>query len=133
MSVIDLKSVIDEYGLDRVEISKLLFPANRHQDRALRRIEQSKALLDADQISRLALFIGVSPSDLYTGGDWKQRTEKGVHLFTNGDYKAVLDPNTWVTKIFHNDSMFHESVIHSGSTTLSEYLNTIDSLIHKYK
>jgi len=50
-------------------------------------------------------------------------------VFTSGNFRAELDTNTWVTKVFDNDSLFHESVIHSDSTPLSVYLTQLTKIV----
>jgi hypothetical protein len=40
-----------------------------------------------------------------------------------------LDTKTWVTKVFDNGSLFHESVIHSGTTSLSAYLTQLSEIV----
>ena len=54
-------------------------------------------------------------------------------IFSSENFRAELNTQTWVTKIFDNDSMFHESIIHSGSTPLSDYLSELNAIIIKYQ
>lgn len=132
MQTVKVKEVISQKNLDMKEVAQQLFPKNKYPRLALNRVMAGDAVLDADQISKLALMAGVQISDLYTG-NWKAKSRKGVHVFTNDEYTAELNTETWITKIFHKDSMIHEAVIHSGTTPLSDYLNELDSIINKYK
>lgn len=133
MRTIDIKKVIDSAGLDFKEVATQLFPKNKYPDLALNRVIKGVNVLDADQISKLALMANVPISDLFSGGEWKADIKGKTHVFSNGDYKVELDTETWISRIFHKGSLFHESVIHSGSIPLSEYLENIDILINQFQ
>ena len=133
MRTINIKEIIEKQGLDVKEVSQHLFPKNKYPRLALNRVMTGDAVLDADQISKFALMAGINISDLYSGANWNAKSKQGIHVFTNGDFRAELNAGTWVTKIFHNDSLFHESVIHSGSTPISEYLKELDLIISNFK
>ena len=133
MKIIDLKLIIESCDLHKKTVAELLFPSNKFPELALNRVISGESELDAGQISKLALYSGLSISQLFTGDGWKAKTVKGINTFTNGEFSAELDRETWTTKIFHKKSMFHESVLHSGSTPLSEYLANLDILILKFK
>ena len=133
MNKIDLQQLIEIYNLDKKEIAETLFPGAKYPTLALNRIISGEALLDSDQVSKLALFIGVPIEKLYSGTKWAGKHNGNTHTFTNGEYKAELNTETWTTKLFHNDSLFHEEILHSGSTPLSEYLSKLDELILKHR
>lgn len=132
MRTINLKEIIEKSKLDIKEIAIQLFPENKYPRLALNRVIAGEAVLDANQISKLALLINVDISDLYSDGNWKMKSRKGIHIFTSGRFRAELDSESWITKIFHRDSMFHDSIIHSGSTPLSEYFKELNKLVTKY-
>lgn len=131
MKTIDLNRIIEEIELDAKEIAQQLFPGNKYPKLALNRVIAGEAVLDANQISKLALLTGLSIDQLYSGNGWKLISKAGIITFTNGGYKAELNTETWVTKVFHNDSLFHESIITPGATPISEYLKELNSLISK--
>lgn len=133
MKTIDLNKIIESQELDPKEVAQQLFPGNKYPKLALNRVISGEAVLDANQISKLALMTGLSIDQLYSGNDWKMRSKAGIFYFQNGEYKAELNSETWVTKIFHNDSLFHESVITSGVTPVSEYIDKLNSIINKTK
>ena len=128
MKGINLRKIIEHHELDSTEIAKLLFPKNRHPLLALNRILFNKAVLDADQISRFSMFTGIPIADLYDGTGWQSRYSKGKHILTSGDYRAELDTETWSTKVFKNDTLYHEFIMHAKSITLSEYIQRLDSI-----
>ena len=130
MKTIDLKSIIEAKGLDTAIVAQQLFPTNQYSRLALNRVMAGKAELDATQISKLSLLANMTIDQLY-GTVWAVDSQKGIHKFTNGEFIAELDTNTWVTKIFHKRSMIHESVIHSSSVPLSKYIETLNQLINE--
>lgn len=133
MKTIDLNGIISKQELDPKEVAQQLFPGNKYPKLALNRVLAGEAVLNANQISKLALMTGLSMDQLYSENDWKSTSKAGMITFQNGEYKAELNTETWVTKIFHNDSLFHESIITPGATPVSEYLNELKSIIIKNK
>lgn len=131
MKTIDLKEIIEKRKLDAKDVAQQLFPGIKYPKLALNRILAGEAVLDANQISKLALMTGMSMDDLYSGAEWKMKSKSNLITFTNDDFKAELNTETWITKIFHNGSLFHESIIHSGSTPISNYINELNSIINK--
>lgn len=131
MKTIDLSGIISKQKLDPKEVAKQLFPENKYPKLALNRVLAGEAVLDANQISKLALLTGLSMDQLYSENDWKATSKAGIITFQNGGYKAELNTETWVTKIFQNDSLFHESIITSKTIPVSEYLNELNSIINK--
>jgi len=132
MKTIDIKAIIEKQGLEMNDVAEQLFPKNKYPRLALNRVIAGDAVLDADQISKLALLADLTIAELY-GANWKAKSSKGLHTFTNGEFKAELDTTSWITKIFHKGSKFHESVIHSKSIPLSEYLDKLNIQILKFK
>lgn len=133
MRDLKIKEIIKNSGLDFEEVAHQLFPKNKFPVLALNRVSRGKAYLDSAQISKLSLMTGVSISSIFsgdsTGAEWKAVSKKGMHIFTNGDFRAELDTETWVTKVFHKGSMFHESIIHTSSIPLSEYIDKLDLIL----
>lgn len=132
MRTIDVKRAIEKSGLDTKEVAKQLFPGNKYPKLALNRVVSGEALLNSEQISKLALMLGVNIADLY-GSQWKMESKKDVITFTSEDYRAELNTKTWVTRLFCSNSLFHESVIHSGSISISDYLKEISLIINNQK
>lgn len=131
MKTIDLNGIISKQELDPKEVAQQLFPGNKYPKLALNRVLAGEAVLDANQISKLSLMTGLSIDQLYSENGWKSTSKAGIIAFQNGEYKAELSTETWVTKIFHNGSLFHESIITPGATPVSEYLNELNSIIIK--
>ena len=134
MARINIYKFIDDHGLDRREVETLLFPNAKHPYYALNRVAKGEGLLDSEQLYKLAEMAGVSVSDLYEHKKWKNKVvpQGNTVVFENGDYKAILDRDTWITKLFQKESMFHESVITSGATTMGDYLDQLDRIIDEH-
>ena len=122
-----------KYNLEPKEVAQQLFPGNKYPRLALNRVISGGSVLDANQVSKLALLVGLPIDELYNGGNWKAKSMRGLHIFTNEEYRAELNTETWVTKIFHKDSLLHESIIHSGAIPLNEYLHKLEIQIEKFK
>lgn len=133
MYSIDIEKLIRAKNLDFKEVARQLFPTNKYPEFALSRIIKGKGSLNADQISKLASFASMRIEDLFDGKNWKGHYSNNEYIFTNGEYKAVLNPETWTTKVFHKDSLFHETVIHQGLIPLREYITGLNSIIDNYK
>lgn len=134
MARIDIYKFIDDHGLERKEVENLLFPTAKHPYYALNRIARGEGLLDSEQLYKLAELAGVSVSALYDHKKWKQRknVEGKTLVFENGEYKAILNRETWITKIFQKDAMFHESVVTPATTTLTEYFSELDRIVEEH-
>lgn len=132
MNTIDLKAIIEAKNLDVALVAQQLFPTNQYSRLALNRVIAGKAELDATQISKLAMLANMTIDELYNR-TWKADSKDGIHTFNNGEYLAELDTKTWITKIFHNNSMIHEKVIHAKDTPLNQYLEALNNVILNIK
>lgn len=133
MKSINIPAVVEAKNLDLNMVASQLFPDNKHPRLALNRVISGVAVLDANQISKLSLLSGVPISELFSGGSWKASNKEHLHIFTNSEFIAELDTSNWTTKIFHNESMFHEHVLHDKHIALTAYLDMLNSEILKFK
>lgn len=133
MKKIDLGKIIEVKKLDTKEVAEQLFPLHKYPSLALTRVIAGEGTLDADQISRFSLYTGIPIAELYEGSEWRSTIEGHTHILSSGEYVAHLDTQTWTTKLFHKESLFHTFVIHSPSITLSEYIEKLNSEISKFK
>lgn len=133
MQTIDLSTILEKTNFTKDEIAEILFPNHKFPNLAINRVIKGELKLDADQIGKLSSFTGIPIEDLFAISGWRMESQNDEIQFSNGEFKAFLNTETWTTKIFHNDSMFHESVIHSGFTPLSEYFQKLNELISKHK
>lgn len=134
---IDLQNIIDLNDLDKKKLASELFPDAKFPIPAMSRILSGESLMNSEQLSKLAHMLDVSVDDLYSTGGWKMKGNKAdnshVITFSASNYRAELDTKTWITKIYHKGSLFHESVIIDGKCPINEYLQTINTLILNFK
>ena len=132
MKKIDLSKLIEDKGYDFNKLADELFPGNLHPRLALNRVMKGKAVLDANQISKLSFILDVPISELFESKNWSALTKReGIHYFKNGEYEAELDMKTWVTKVYKNNSLFHTFVLASKSCTLEEYFNKLNKIVYE--
>lgn len=128
---IDIESIIEKCGLNSKEVAVHLFPDNKYPKLALNRVISGESFLDSEQLSKLAMMADLSVSQLYKSG-WKTSSKKNKIILTNEDFTIELDTVSWISKIFHKKSLFHESVVCSEFIPISTYLKEIRTLINKY-
>ena len=133
MKSIDIAKIIQDRNLNAKELAASLFPLHRFPDMALTRIIQGKGVLDANQISLLAELTGQSVNALFNQEEWIASSREGIIFFSSGDFRAELDMDKNTSKVFHKGSIFHETVLHSTSIPLSEYLKEISASVLKFK
>lgn len=133
MRTIDLRRIIEQNHLDWGEISTELFPKNKQPRRALDRVAKGEALLDSEQISRLATLLGVEIQDLYMGYEWKATSKPGLITLTTDKFRAEIDTKKWSLKVYASDKLFHDEVLMSPTIQLSELLKNLNQIIEKYE
>jgi hypothetical protein len=134
MAIIDLVKTLKTAGISDLEVARELFPSNRYPLFALNRILRGKALLNSAQLSRLALLCGCSVTDLYEPTGWiSERGTRSLAVFTRPGYRAELDLNTMVTRLFADDQLAHTETITSRSLPVEEYLKRQSEIIEELK
>lgn len=131
MNAIDLNRIIEERELDPKQLAAHLYPNNLHPLPALTRVLKEQAQLDENQISKLAALLGVNVSELFKVRTWSHSFGSNEHTFKNDKFEAVLDTDTWITRIFHAGALVHSTLISNGSITLKEYFITLNTEILK--
>ena len=133
MKTIDITKIIQDHNLNAKELAASLFPLHRFPHMALTRILQGKGVLDANQISLLSEITGQSINSLFNQSEWVAQSREGIIFFSSGDFRAELDMEKNTSKVFHKDSIFHETILHTTSIPLSEYLKEISESVLKFK
>lgn len=129
MKTIDVKQIVSDAALDYNEVAAHLFPGAKFPRLALNRVASGDGQLDADQLSKLAAMAGQTIAQLFGESDWNSISHKGKLLFFNEEFKAELDLETWVTKVYHKKSLFHDEVLTQKQIPLSEYVQALNQLI----
>lgn len=132
MNKIDLKKIIEDQGLNIKEVALELFPTNKYSKLALDRVIRGEAFLDSNQISKLSSLTRIPIQFLFSEDKWEKKAKDKMVIFTSGNYRAELNTSTNVTRIFHETSLFHESLLHTKSIPLNEYLSELEQIIIKY-
>lgn len=65
MASFNINSVCDKYGVDLVEVAKLLYPHVKYPWVAFRRVLRGEAYLDTAQVCLLADYLSVQPGELF--------------------------------------------------------------------
>jgi hypothetical protein len=134
MQTINLEKIIKDTGVSQKELAEMLFPNNRHADRALNRIKKGRGFLNSQQIGKLAELVEIPISRLFSTSGWvKSLKDKDKYIFYKDSFKAVLDPKTRITKIYCRNSLFYEDIIHSEFTVISDYLERLEEIINNAK
>ena len=133
MQKIKLAETIEALNLNKKEVAEILFPSNKFPVMALDRVLDGDAVLNADQISRLALFANVSLSSLFTGEGWGCKTRGGIHTFTNGEFVAKVNLEAGYVYMFHNKTLFHSENLISKSINLVELVEFLNKQILNYE
>lgn len=132
----NINELIKEHELDTKVLASELFPENKYPMIALTRVINGEALLNTDQLAKLSFLTGLPIEALFSGGEWRDAKSKEANIIAleNGEYRAELNRDTWITKLYHKNSIFHEAIILDGTAVpMSEYLSELDNLILKYK
>lgn len=132
MNKINITKIIADNNLNKKNVAEQLFPGNKYSSLALNRVIAGEGKLDSDQISKLALLADISIEEIY-GVKFTVKGKEKKMFFEYEDFKAELNRETWTTKVFHNDSLFHESIIHKSTIALSDYLEELTNIINKFK
>lgn len=133
MDIIFLKQLIKEKGVSQKELAESLFPGNKFPENALRRVFRGQTTLTADQAKIIADALGVPVDDLYACNGWRGKSSGKCHTFTKGDYVAELDLSSGMTRITYKGTEFCETLFHCPTITLSDFIDTVDSIIAIHK
>lgn len=129
---INLRELIKQRGLRIQAVAEFLFPNNKFPRVSLQRVLDGKALLNSEQVSRLATWLGISVDSLYKGG-WSSEFKEETCILTNGNYRAELSIKTGETKVFHLGALFHEIILHDPAISLSQYIDLLNAIIKNHQ
>lgn len=133
MNQFNINSVIEHYGLNIEELAKVLFPNVKYPKLAFDRIIKGEANLDITQVEKLANYIGVLVTDLFSANTWKGFTEDGCLTFLKGQYKAKLNYNGVYLSIYKDNVLIEQKISNVPDMTIQEFINFLDNLIKNYE
>ena len=129
MAKLDVNIILERYKLDFKKVAAELYPHTKFPELALKRIVKGEALLDSEQIAKLAALADVQIQALFEPV-WSVRGREGeVINFEAEGYRAVLNLETWETSVFKDNSLFHTEVLSHKTVDIKEYFKTLDRIV----
>lgn len=134
MEVLDLKKIVREADLDSVEKDELarhLFPSNTYYRRAYERAVAGTTDLNAIQISKLAVYLGVSISALFEQDytELNNRSNPTEWKIDAQGYTAYLDTKSFKLRVLDKRSLIHEESILRQSIPLRTLTSKIRKIV----
>lgn len=133
MEQFNISNVIEHYKLNTEDLAKVLFPMVKYPKQAFDRVLKGEANLDITQVERLASYIGVLVTDLFSANTWKGSSEDGCLVMLKGEYKVKLNYNGVYVSIYKNNNLISQNLSNVPSMTVQEFINHIDSFIKNYE
>lgn len=135
MEILDLGAVIRETKTDRTALADLLFPQHKQPSRALKRIIDGGAELDAIQISKLAMYLNCKVADLFSENYEEIKTESDYYEWTikAKGFFAILNTRTFKLRIFSTTNLLHEGSIVKQTIPLNVLVNKVYKIINEYE
>lgn len=137
MQTLDLKRIAETANLKASYLGAHLFPANKGQAHAVRRVMRGESLLNSEQIAKLSELLNVPIGLLFDDAAWHMSVPAGrqnIINFRAYDYFAELNTETMVTTLTRNGQTFWGKLItHDRGIGLTDYLSQLTDLIIKYK
>ena len=133
MEQFNIGNVIEHYKLNTEDLAKVLFPTVKYPKQAFDRVLKGEANLDITQVERLASYIGVLVTDLFSANTWKGSSEDGCLVMLKGEYKVKLNYNGVYVSIYKNNNLISQNLSNVPSMTVQEFINYIDNFIKNYE
>lgn len=133
MEQFNINNVIEHYKLNTEDLAKVLFPTVKYPKQAFDRILKGEASLDIIQVERLASYIGVLVTDLFSANTWKGSAEDGCLTLLKGEYKAKLNYNGVYLSIYKNNVLIEQKISNVPDMTIQEFIDFLDNLIKNYE
>ena len=133
MEQFNINNVIEHYKLNTEDLAKALFPTVKYPKLALDRILKGEGALDITQVEKLANYIGVLVTDLFSAGTWKSSSEDGCLTILKGDYKVKLNYKGVFVSIYKNNTLIEQKISNVPGMTMHEFINYLDNFIKTYE
>lgn len=134
MEQFNINNVIEYYKLNTEDLAKVLFPTVKYPKQALDRILKGESHLDIVQVEKLANYIGVLVTDLFSANTWKgSAAEDGCLTLLKGQYKAKLNYNGVYLSIYKDNVLIEQKISNVPDMTIQEFINFLDNLIKNYE
>lgn len=133
MEQFNINNVIEHYKLNTEDLAKVLFPTVKYPKQALDRILKGEANLDIVQVEKLANYIGVLVTDLFSANTWKGFSEDKYLTLQKGQYKAKLNYNGVYLSIYKDNVLIEQKISNVPNMTVQEFIDYLDNLIKNYE
>ena len=133
MEQFNINNVIEHYKLNTEDLARVLFPTVKYPKQALDRILKGEANLDIVQVEKLANYIGVLVTDLFSTNTWKGFSEDECLTLQKGQYKAKLNYNGVYLSIYKDNVLIEQKISNVPNMTVQEFINYLDNLIKNYE
>lgn len=129
----NIVKVMEHYKLSQEDLAKVLFPNVKYPKQAFDRILKNEASLDVVQLERLADYVGILVSDLFSVDTWKSTLEDNCLVLLKGGYKVKLNYNGVYISIYKDNELLYKRLSNIPSMTVNEFINYIDNFIKTYE
>lgn len=133
MEQFNINRVIEHYKLNTEDLAKVLFPTVKYPKQAFDRILKGESNLDITQVEKLANYIGVLVTDLFSANTWKSFTEDKCLTLSKGQYKAKLNYNGVYLSIYKDNVLIEQKISNVPGMTVQEFISYLDNLIEDYE
>ena len=133
MKQFNINSIVEQYKLNTEDLAKVLFPAIKYPGLAFARIQKGEAALDTEQLRRLADFIGVPISELFTENGWNGAVKEGVLTFIKGPYEVRLNYAGTFATLYKDGVAFDKILINTTVITLEEFITILNKYINNFE
>lgn len=132
-SEINLRLIIDRCNLDVKKLAAKLYPNNSYPEVALARIISKQALLNSEQLYKLARMAGVKVQELYSDSWGSAKPLEHGLTMGKGAYTVILSQPSSITSIRHNSVEFFRDILHDGAIPLKDYIDLVDKIINEHE
>lgn len=133
MRQFNIGEIIEQYNLNVEDVSKVLFPNIKYPKSAFNRVLKGETELCISQLEKLADYIGVLVSDLFTANTWKSSYEDGYMVFIKGAYKAKLNYKGIFLSIYKNNELLEQKITNAPSMTMEEFIKYLNNFIKTHE
>ncbi len=133
MEHFNINNVIERYKLNTEDLARVLFPTVKYPKQAFDRILKGEANLDIIQVERLASYIGVLVTDLFSANTWKGFSEDKCLTLQKGQYKAKLNYNGVYLSIYKDNVLIEQKISNVPNMTVQEFIDYLDNIIKNYE
>ncbi len=123
---VNLKKVIEH--LDKKQhhdLANMLFPNHRFPMSAFKRVLRGKGDITSQQVSMISDITEISIQDLFYMDDYQYVIKDKIHTIINGNFKYLLNMESWKTQIFYKNKLKGEFLCQSKFLSIDDFFKQI--------